>query len=264
MGVINATPDSFYAKSRTHRDEVVARASAMLQSGAQIIDIGGMSSRPGAQIVSPEEEKKRVLPLIEEVKQQHPDAIISIDTVNAEVAAHALNVGAAIVNDISAWSIDPELLDLVVERNVPYVLMHMLGTPEDMQQSPHYQDVVLEVLDFFIEKLYTLSSRHVHDIIVDPGIGFGKRIEDNFSLIKDLSTFRMLEKPILIGLSRKSFIQKTLSVDASGSLHGTTALHMVALQNGARILRVHDVQPAIQCIKLFQSLQDSVRNTKRE
>ncbi len=257
MGILNMTPDSFYAGSRFAEQTAVEQAAKMIGEGASILDVGGMSSRPGASKVSIDEELARVVPAIRRIHEVHPNTPISIDTVHAKVAEAALNAGATMVNDISACQFDPALLDLVVERNVPYVLMHMLGTPQTMQDEPTYQHVVIEILDFLIQKLAVLSDRGLHDVIVDPGIGFGKSVADNFILLQNLHTFKILDKHLMVGLSRKSFIQKTLGISAAQSLPGTTALHMVALEQGAKILRVHDVAEAMQCIKLHRALQEN-------
>ena len=255
MGIINATPDSFYEGSRFELHQIDKVASQMLAEGATILDVGGASTRPGASSISIEEEISRVIPVIEKIKDNHPDAIISIDTTFSKVAAAALDAGASMINDISAWSFDPGLLDVVTERNVPYVLTHMQGKPADMQTAPTYDDVLVEVIDFLISRLGVLSEREVHDVIVDPGFGFGKSDKDNFTLLKNLGAFRIMEKPILMGLSRKSSIQRVLNIAPYETLNGTTALHMIALQQGARILRVHDVKPAAQCIELHLRLQ---------
>ncbi len=257
MGILNATPDSFHTQSRVDLDTVAAKADEMLSQGARIIDLGGMSSRPGADIVSPQEEIDRVCPLIEHLVKQFPDCIISIDTVQSSVAREALAHGARIINDVSAWSIDPGMLDVVASHKAPYILMHMQGVPSDMQHAPHYDDVVVDVLDFLIAKISQLIQRDVLDIIVDPGFGFGKNMQHNYQLLRHLQAFKILERPVLVGLSRKSMIQQVLQVDASGALNGTTALHMVALQKGAKILRVHDVREAHQCVQLWEALQST-------
>jgi len=254
MGIINATPDSFHKASRYRPEEIQTLAKQMIDDGAKILDVGGMSSRPGAETVPIRVELERVIPIIKEIREVNAEIAISIDTIHAKVAEAALAAGADMVNDISAWSFDPELFELVAERNVPYVLMHMQGNPSTMQQDPIYEEVVVEILDFLINKLAALTDRGMHDVIVDPGFGFGKRMKDNFDLIAKLAVFKILDKPIMIGLSRKTTIQRTLNVSAENSLNGTTALHMIALQQGAKILRVHDVKPAMECILLHQAL----------
>ena len=256
MGILNATPDSFYDGGR-HAGVTAAlqRCEAMLKEGAAIVDVGGMSSRPGAAIVDEEEEIKRVLPVVEAIAREFPEAPISVDTVRASVARACVEAGAAIVNDISAGRLDPEMYPTVAALGVPYVLMHMKGTPANMQQNPQYDDVVQEVMDFLIGETGKLQSLGVKDIILDPGFGFGKTVKHNYRLLKGMHSFRILERPILAGISRKSMICKVLKVDPPDALNGTTALHMVALQQGARILRAHDVKEAVEVVKLWQQLE---------
>lgn len=257
MGILNSTPDSFYEESRIKTEhQVRTQVEKMLKEGARIIDIGGVSSRPGADFVAIEEELRRVVPIIELLVKHYPEALLSIDTYRARVAKAAIDSGIHLINDISASSIDEELLDVVAKGNVPYVLMHMQGTPQDMQQQPHYDAVVVEVLDFLIQKVALLKSKGIQDIIIDPGFGFGKTIGHNYQLLNHLSVYKVLEMPILAGLSRKSMIWKVLNSTPQEALHGTTALHVIALQNGANILRVHDVRPAMEAIQLMQVLED--------
>jgi dihydropteroate synthase len=257
MGILNVTPDSFYEGSRMKTaDQVRMQVEKMLEEGAQIIDVGGASSRPGADFVSVAEELNRVIPIINLLVKHYPEALLSIDTYRAEVAKEAINSGVHLINDISASSIDEGLLDVVAAGNVPYVLMHMQGTPQDMQQEPNYDSVVVDVLDFFLKKIALLKSKGIEDIIVDPGFGFGKTIGHNYKLLNHLSVYKVLGIPIMAGLSRKSMIWKVLENTPEEALHGTTALHVVALQNGANILRVHDVRPAVEAIQLMQVLGD--------
>jgi dihydropteroate synthase len=256
MGIINATPDSFYAGSRSpFVEETIRKVAQMIEDGAAIIDIGGMSTRPGAKAISAAEEIARLKPVIGAIRTSFPDQVISVDTVWGAVARWALDEGVHMINDISAWTIDPSLLDVVSTYQVPYVLMHMKGTSASMQKEANYEDVVLEVLDFLIAKLSILVERNVMDVIIDPGFGFAKDAQHNFELLQNLHVLKILDRPILAGLSRKSTIQKTLDVDAEHALNGTTALHMVALQQGAQILRVHDVKEAMECIKLYLQLR---------
>lgn len=256
MGIVNATPDSFYTGSRSpFVEETIRKVARMIEDGAAIIDVGGMSTRPGAESVSPAEEIVRLKPVIGAIRTSFPDQLISVDTVWGEVARWALEEGVHMINDISAWTIDPSILDVVNHYRVPYILMHMKGTPSTMQQEANYDDVVLEVLDFLIAKLGILVERDVMDVIIDPGFGFAKKAEHNFELLQNLHVLKILDRPIMAGLSRKSTIQKTLGVDAQHALNGTTALHMVALQQGAQILRVHDVKEAMQCIQLYLQLR---------
>ena len=255
MGIINITPDSFYSGSRYKEvDEIIRAAEKMLQDGADIIDIGGQSTRPGSEQISKDQEIERVIPAITSIIKKFPATFISIDTYYSKVAKAAVNAGATIVNDISAGNLDAEMIPTVVKLKVPYILMHMKGNPENMQQNAVYENVSREVLDFFISKTNELKKAGIVDVIIDPGFGFAKTIEQNFELLKNLSVFKMLDKPILAGLSRKSTIYKTLGVSASEALNGTTVLKTVALMNGASILRVHDVKEAKEAITLFSAM----------
>ncbi len=252
MGIINATPDSFFGGSRfTVVDEIVTKVGKMLSDGADLIDIGGQSTRPGSELIAPDDELKRVVPAIEAIIRKFPDAFISIDTFYSKVALAALNAGATIVNDISAGSMDKHMIETVAELKVPYILMHMKGTPQTMQQNPVYENVNREVLDFFIAKINDLRKAGILDIIIDPGFGFGKTIDHNFELLKNLPVFKMLDKPILVGISRKSTIYKTLGISADEALNGTSVLNTIALMNGASVLRVHDVKEAKEAVALF-------------
>lgn len=255
MGILNITPDSFY-DGGTNQDivTVVKKAEQMLKDGATILDIGGMSSRPGAAIISVEEELKRVLPVIDAIVKQFPEAILSIDTVQSVVAKAAIESGAALINDISAGKIDNDMYDTVAALGVPYILMHMQGTPNNMQKEPSYESVQLEVLDFLIAELGKLRALGVKDVIVDPGFGFGKQLNHNYQLLKELHIFKIMEVPILAGLSRKSMIYKVLECTPQEALNGTSVLNLVALQQGAAILRVHDVREAMETIRLFEYL----------
>jgi len=254
MGIINATPDSFFSGSRFNNvDEIVAKAEKMLNEGADILDIGGQSTRPGSELISADEEIERVIPAIKAIAEKNPKAFISIDTFYSKVAAAAVDAGASIVNDISAGSMDNKMIATVAELKVPYILMHMKGTPQTMQQNAIYKDVTLDVLDFFISKTHELQKAGIVDIIIDPGFGFAKTIDQNFELLKNLSVFKMLDKTIMLGISRKSTIYKTLGVNAEESLNGTTVLNTIGLMNGASILRVHDVKEARETIKLFSA-----------
>ena len=255
MGIINATPDSFFGGSRFNSvDEIVAEAAKMLNDGADIIDMGGQSTRPGSELIPAEEEIKRVVPAINAITNKFPKAFISIDTFYSKVAVAAVDAGAIIVNDISAGSMDNKMIETVAELKVPYVLMHMKGTPQTMQQNTVYENVTREVLDFFIAKTHELKKAGVIDIIIDPGFGFAKTIDQNFELLKNLSVFRMLDKAIMLGISRKSTIYKTLGVSADEALNGTSVLNTIGLMNGASILRVHDVKEAKEAVKLFSAI----------
>lgn len=255
MGILNITPDSFYDGGRYNDlNTILKQAEKMLEEGAKIIDVGGMSSRPGALEVSVNEELERVIPVIKAIRGRFSEAFISIDTVWAKVAQEAVKAGADIVNDISAGSMDEALIPTVGTLNVPYILMHMQGKPQTMQDQPHYEDVATDILDFFIQKIAELRQNDIHDIVLDPGFGFGKTIEHNYTLLKKMSIFQITNLPLLTGISRKSMIYKVLNTTPDKALNGTTALNMIALQNGANILRVHDVREAVEVIDLWEKL----------
>ncbi len=257
MGILNVTPDSFFDGGRLDSiDAILQRAGQMIKDGATILDIGGASSRPGAHEVSADAEKQRVLPAIDAILNRFPEALLSIDTWQASVAKAAMEAGAAIVNDISGGRLDPGIIRVAADFGSPYVLMHMQGNPATMQQRPVYENVVREVLDFFIETVPRLQDAGVADIVLDPGFGFGKTVEHNYQLLKHLSAFStVLKRPVLSGLSRKSMICKVLHINPDRALNGTTALHMVALQQGAAILRAHDVREAMEVITLWEQLE---------
>lgn len=256
MGIINITPDSFYRDSRRQgTDAVLKQAEKMLKEGAAILDIGGQSTRPGSEKLSAEQELERIIDPITAINTHFPDTFISVDTYYAEVVKEAIAAGASIVNDISAGSMDGKMISTVAALQVPYVLMHMQGTPQTMQQQPIYENVTKEVLDFFIQKKDELQQAGIHDVIIDPGFGFGKTITHNFELLRNLSVFKMLDAPLLLGISRKSTIYKTLDIAAEQALNGTTVLNTIGLMNGAGILRVHDVKEAKEVITLFSNYQ---------
>ena len=256
MGIINSTPDSFYAGSRfSATDAVLVQCEKMIGEGADIIDIGGQSTRPGSTPVTAEEELARVIHLIEAIHRNFPGIFISADTYYSSVARQAVAAGASIINDISAGSMDPGMIAAVADLGVPYILMHMQGTPATMQQHPYYDNVTTEVLDFFIKQVALLRKAGIKDIIIDPGFGFGKTIQHNFELLRHLQVFKMAGCPLLVGISRKATIYKTLDITAEESLNGTTVLNTVGLMNGAGILRVHDVKEAKEAVVLINSLQ---------
>jgi dihydropteroate synthase len=258
MGIINATPDSFFPGSRNEGTEAILRkAEQMLEEGATILDIGGQSTRPGSEKLSAEVEVKRVIEPTRAIHKNFPEAFISIDTFYSSVAKEAIEAGASIVNDISAGSMDGGMIETVAALKVPYVLMHMQGTPQTMHKDPQYKDVTKEVLDFFIRKKDELHRAGITDIIIDPGFGFGKTIAHNFELLRNLSVFNMLDRPVLLGLSRKSTIYKTLGLTSAEALNGTTVLNTMGLMNRASILRVHDVKEAVEVIKLFDAYNRS-------
>jgi dihydropteroate synthase len=256
MGIMNLTPDSFYAGSRFsgNTESLLDSANKMIHEGADILDIGGYSSRPGADNISLDEELSRVLPAIEIIKKNNPEILISIDTFRARVAQEAVKSGADIVNDISAGELDSEMIKTVAELQVPYIAMHMRGNPKDMQQKTNYEDVLFEIVKYFAKKLDDFSKAGIKDVILDPGFGFAKTLEQNYWILKNLSYFKIIQAPILIGVSRKSMIYKKLDLTPEESLNATTALHMVALVKGANILRVHDVKEAKQTVILYNQL----------
>ncbi len=254
MGIINVTPDSFYPGSRLNsNDEVLSKAEKMINDGAQIIDLGGQSTRPGSTELSAEEELDRVIGIIQSVHYNFPETIISIDTFYSDVARESVMAGASMVNDISAGVRDANMLSTVANLNVPYICMHMKGTPATMQQHTEYENIALEILDYFIARIDACRRAGIKDIIIDPGFGFAKTIGQNFSVLKQLSVFKPLNVPILCGLSRKSTIYKTLGTTVDGALNGTTVLNTLAILNGANILRVHDVKEAREAITLVDA-----------
>jgi len=254
MGILNLTPDSFYKGSRMDSVSVVERAGTMLAEGADILDIGGQSTRPGSEVIESGEELQRVVPAIEAILRIYPRAVISIDTYYHQVAIAAINAGALIVNDISAGELDPEMISTVADLRVPYIMMHMKGSPQTMWSEASYDDLVREVMDYFILKKAACRLAGIRDLVIDPGFGFAKTIEHNLNLLKELPVFKMLDLPLMVGLSRKSTVYKLLDTDADHALNGTTVLNTVALMNGADILRVHNVREAKEVIVLTQKL----------
>ena len=258
MGILNATPDSFYKiRQQGELDTLVEIAGIMLKDGATILDIGGATTKPGSEIIDTKEELNRVIPVIQAIHRQFPDAWLSIDTYNATVTREAIGAGASIVNDVSSGSIHPDMLKTVASLKVPYIAMHMQGTPKTMQLAPQYTDVVTEVRRYLYHICNQCDEAGITDVILDPGFGFGKTVEHNFSLLKSLATLAIAGRPILAGLSRKSMICKPLKIKPENALNGTTALNMVALQKGANILRVHDVKQAVEVVKLFELLKEA-------
>lgn len=255
MGILNATPDSFYNQGRNNtHDELLKNAEKMIADGATILDIGGVSTRPGAEDISAEQELARVIPAINAIHSHFPDIWLSADTYHAKVAKEVVAAGVSIINDVSSGRFDKEMLATVSKLKVPYIAMHMQGTPKDMQVDPQYKNVVTEVLDNLRNTCKQCQESGITDVIIDPGFGFGKTVAHNYSLLNNLHAFRIMGKPILAGLSRKSMICKVLKVNPDKALNGTTALHIVALQQGANILRVHDVKEAMETIQLFGEL----------
>ena len=253
MGILNVTPDSFFATSRCRSEgEIRQRVCQIRQEGATMVDIGAYSSRPGAEDVSKDEELRRLLPAIDIVREEWPEAIVSVDTFRAEVARKAVEAGADIVNDISGGEMDREMFSAVSELHVPYILMHMQGTPKDMQVEPKYENLMCEVFRSLGERVEALHEMGVADIILDPGFGFGKTMTQNYEMMARLEEFRLLGCPLLVGVSRKSMIYRLLNTMPEESLNGTTALNMIALMKGADILRVHDVKEAVEAIKIYR------------
>jgi dihydropteroate synthase len=263
MGIINVTPDSFYSGSRVSSiDDILRQAERMISEGATILDIGGQSTRPASIDIGVSEEKSRVIPAIKTIHKHFPEAIISVDTYHSNVAREAVEAGASIVNDISGGNLDKDMFETVAALRVPYICMHIKGTPDNMQQHAQYADVTLEVLNYFIKKVAGCRRAGINDVIVDPGFGFAKTIEHNFELLSKLESFKILERPILVGVSRKSTIYRTLGITAEDALNGTTVLNTVALLKGAHILRVHDVKEAVEATKLITALNSTYESQK--
>ncbi|MCA0133847.1 dihydropteroate synthase [Winogradskyella alexanderae] len=255
MGILNITPDSFYDGGK-YKDEsdILNQVENMVTHGATFIDIGGYSSRPGASEVSLDEETNRVIPVIELILKHYSNALISVDTFRSEIAKKSIEAGACMINDISAGYLDEKMIATVGKLGVPYIMMHMRGTPKTMQQHTHYEDLIKEINFYFAERIAKAHEAKINDIIVDPGFGFAKTLVQNFKLLNKMELMQIIGKPILAGVSRKSMIYKTLKTTSEHALNGTTALNMVLLQKGARILRVHDVKEAMECVTLFNQL----------
>jgi dihydropteroate synthase len=258
MGILNLTPDSFYEGSRVNSEQMlIDRAGKMLQDGADLLDLGGQSTRPGSNRIDAEEESDRVIPAVEALCKAFPDCIVSIDTFYALVADRAIAAGASIINDISGGMADPEMFATAGRLHVPYVLTHIQGEPQTMQVNPHYEDVTGEVTRYFSEKIELLKQAGVHDIILDPGFGFGKTAEHNMQLLKNLDQFAMFGMPVMAGLSRKKTIQQLLQTDAAGAKNGTVVAHTIAMCNGASFIRTHDVPEAVESVKLITALRSA-------
>lgn len=258
MGIINATPDSFYTNSQQQSTSAaLTTVEKMLTEGASFIDVGGQSTKPNATKVSVEDELKRVIPIIDAINKNFPEALISVDTYYAKVANEAVQAGASIINDVSAGNLDEKMITTVGKLNVPYVCMHMQGTPQTMQQQTTYSNIIEDILKFFIHKIQACTAAGINDVIIDIGFGFGKTIEQNLYLLKNLQSFNLLKKPLLLGISRKSTIYKTLNTTPENALNGSTVLHTLGVQNGAHILRVHDVKEAVEVVKLYEAYRNS-------
>lgn len=255
MGILNLTPDSFYDGGRYREEnEILQQVEKMLKEGVTFIDIGAYSSRPGADHISENEEESRILPIIEIVLLKFPELFISIDTFRSNIAKKCIEAGAALINDISAGSMDAEMMKTVGALKVPYCMMHMIGTPQTMKNLNQYDDLIKDIQYYFSEKVVEAKSHGINDLIIDPGFGFAKNVEQNFELLSKLELLKIQELPILVGLSRKSMIYKTLEVTAQEALNGTTSLNTIALLKGVSILRVHDVKEAVECVRLLDNL----------
>lgn len=254
MGIINVTPDSFFDISRINNEKAaIAQAENMLKNGAVMVDIGGYSSRPGADEVPIEAELKRVIPIVKQISKLFPELFISVDTFRADIAYEAVQAGAHIINDISSGEDDPKMFDVVAQLKTPYVMMHKRGTPKTMQAQAQYNQVTQDILEYFIRKIELARQHQIFDLMIDPGFGFSKTLEHNYTLLNQLTAFNSLGQPILVGVSRKKMIQTITQTDANGALNGTTAANTLALINGANILRVHDVKEAIECINIVKA-----------
>jgi len=256
MGILNITPDSFYDKSRfSNNDDLLKRTESMLSEGATFIDVGAYSSRPGAEFVSEEEERKRLIPALEIILKEFPDVLLSVDTFRSNIARETIDLGASIINDISGGDMDPEMFDVVVNKQVPYILMHMRGNPQTMSNLNNYDHLIVDIISELQVKVNHLQKRGLNDIIIDPGLGFAKDLLQNYEIVKKLNSFKCIGHPLLIGASRKSMIYKLLECEPQNALIGTTVVHSASLLNGASILRVHDVKEAIEAIKITTLLK---------
>jgi dihydropteroate synthase len=255
MGILNVTPNSFFDGGKySNEDEIISRVDKMLAEGATFIDIGAYSSKPSAEFVSEKEEIERIVPAIELILKHFPETLLSIDTFRAEVAKASIESGAAIINDIAAGELDDKMFDVIADYNVPYIMMHMRGNPQTMQSLTEYEDIVKEMLFYFSEKVHKARSLGINDLILDPGFGFAKTTDQNYEVLQKMELFNLLELPVLAGVSRKSMIYKTLNNTPQEALNGTTFLNTIALTKGAKILRVHDVKEAMECVTLFDKL----------
>ena len=256
MGVLNITPDSFYDKSRfSSKDDLLKRTETILSEGATFIDVGAYSSRPGAKFVSEAEERKRLIPALEIILKEFPDVLLSVDTFRSNIAKETIDLGASIINDISGGDMDPDMFDVVVNKQVPYILMHMRGNPQTMSNLNNYDHLIVDIISELQVKVNDLEKRGLNDIIIDPGLGFAKDLLQNYEIVKELNSFKCIGHPLLIGASRKSMIYKLLECEPHNALIGTTVVHTACLLNGASILRVHDVKEAIEAIKITTLLK---------
>lgn len=255
MGILNITPNSFYDGGKySLENNAIAQVEKMLNDGATFIDIGAYSSKPNAEFVSEEEELNRIIPVVKAILNKFPEALLSIDTFRSTVAQECINYGAALINDISAGSLDEKMMGVIASNNVPYIMMHLRGTPQTMQDQTNYELIINEILTYFSDKVNKARSLGINDLIIDPGFGFAKTTDQNYEILSNLELFKMLELPILAGVSRKSMIYKTLDTSPEEALNGTTVLNTIAITKGATIIRVHDVKEAMECVKLCGKL----------
>jgi len=255
MGILNITPNSFYDGGKySSENNAILQVEKMLKEGATFIDIGAYSSKPNAEFVSEEEELIRIIPIVKSILKEFPETLLSIDTFRSSVAQECINNGAALINDISAGSLDEKMMEVIASNNIPYIMMHLRGTPQTMQSQTNYEHLINEILTYFSDKISKARSLGISDIIIDPGFGFAKTTDQNYELLSNLERFKILELPILAGVSRKSMIYKTLNINPEEALNGTTILNTIAVTKGATILRVHDVKEAIECVKLYEKL----------
>lgn len=261
MGILNITPDSFYDGGKyKNESDILFQTEKMLLEGATFIDVGAYSSRPGAAHISENEELSRMIPVVDLLINHFPEIIISVDTFRSKIAKETIENGSAMINDISGGKMDEKMFQTIADLQVPYILMHMLGTPQNMQQNPVYEDVTKEIISFFAAQIYKLHQLKVNDIIIDVGFGFGKTMQHNYEILNNLSLFKILDAPILAGISRKSMLYKPLKINAYEALNATTVANTIALLNGANILRVHDVKEAMEAIKIVNQLESSEKN----
>jgi dihydropteroate synthase len=259
MGILNLTSNSFYDGGKYNNTEkILIQTERMIDEGANIIDIGAQSSRPCSDEISEKEELSRIISPLKEIRKHFPNTLISIDTYRAKVAEESINNGANIINDISSGDLDKNMFSVIAKHKVPYIIMHMIGTPKNMQENPTYNNVVEEIINYFQQKIETLNNLGIDNLIIDPGFGFGKTLENNYEILNDLEKFKCLKYPILAGVSRKSMIYKLLDIDANRALNGTSVINTIALTKGADILRVHDVKEAVECIKIVNFAKNSI------
>ena len=259
MGILNLSDNSFYDGGKyNNTKKILIQTKKMINEGANIIDIGAQSSRPGSNEISEEEELNRIIPSLIEIRKHFPNVLISVDTYRANVAEESINNGADIINDISSGDLDNKMFSVIAKYKVPYIIMHMLGTPKNMQENPTYNNVVEEIINYFQQKIETLHDLGINNLIIDPGFGFGKTLENNYEILNNLEKFKCLEYPILVGVSRKSMIYKLLDTDANQALNGTSVINTISLTKGTDILRVHDIKEAVECIKIVNFAQNFI------